>query len=311
MEPVDEFSLESFEPLLSPSVRQYRNRSKNLDPKVSVTTAGNCSGNGKEQLAEVLAKIATLQKATESGKAEGFDRTKLVRTYNVKLRLKKSCSLYKCFDCDSCFTNAEFLELHEKSHSSTATTTTATQLESSGEVARVDDAIDLGNHSIDESEMNLKQCETWFAGDGYGRPEDDLFLDGEDGDGDDETIHLDCIVHEREDNFDISFDRTKCAKTYTVAKYKVKKDPVGKCDRCEKSFYSYDAFRMHQLEHERFMNFDSIEPKINIDSPKIEESTLMVDESFYQVISEIDASDILEVSEGTIELSPRARKVLP
>lgn len=295
MEPGNDFTLdalENLEPLVNP-VRQYRNRSKKKeqqysnDDKLALAGSGGAGGNscksgGDEKLAEVLAKIASLQKTSDSC----IDRTKLVRTYNVKLRLKKT-SLYKCFDCDSCFTNADFLELHEKSHATSAAETSPGSRQ---------DEIDLSQEqSFDE--MNLKQ-NAWFPGD---------FYDAEQMEDDDGMIQLDCTVEEREDNFDITFDRTKCEKTYTVM-YKVKKEPVGKCERCDKLFYTGESLELHKQEHERFMDFDAIEPKINIDSPKIEESTLMLDECFYQALSEMDSSDILEVSESTIDakLSPTA-----
>ncbi|XP_058453281.1 uncharacterized protein LOC131431520 [Malaya genurostris] len=269
-------ALKNLEPLVNP-VRQYRNRSKKRtdqsqqDENALADGGGNCRALGNKMLAEVLAKITSLQSSNESC----IDRTKMVKTYNVKLRLKKT-SLYKCFDCDSCFTNADFLELHEKTHATL-------ELDTSG--SRQD--IDLNQEqSFDESEMNLKQ-NAWFAEDF-----DDTELEGEDEDG---MIQVDCTVEERENNFDITFDRTKCEKTYTV-KYKVKKEPVGKCETCEKTFYTLNTLELHKLEHERFMDFDAIEPKINIDSPKIEESTMMLDESYYQALSEKDISD-LDVSD--------------
>lgn len=271
-------ALKNLEPLVNP-VRQYRNRSKkrthhSLNDENALAGGGSeCRSGGEKKLAEVLAKIASLQRDANSC----IDRTKLVRTYNVKLRLKKT-SLYKCFDCDSCFTNADFLELHEKSHA-------ALDADSSGPRQNIDLSQE---QSVDESEMNLKQ-NVWF-------PEDFDDTDRVDEDG---MIQLDCTVEEREDNFDITFDRNKCEKTYTV-KYKVKKEPVGKCERCEKLFYNVAALELHKSEHEQFMDFDSIEPKINIDSPKIEESTMTLDESFYQVISEKDISD-LEVSDGSFQ----------
>ncbi|XP_058824639.1 uncharacterized protein LOC131685162 [Topomyia yanbarensis] len=268
-------ALKNLEPLVNP-VRQYHNRSKKRtdqsqqDENALADGGSSCRAGGDKKLAEVLAKIASMQNNND----DCIDRTKLVRTYNVKLRLKKT-SLYKCFDCDSCFTNADFLELHEKTHASV-------DMDTSG--SRQD--IDLNQEqSFDESEMNLKQ-NAWFAGDF-----DDTEMEEED-----EMIQLDCTVEEREDNFDITFDRTKCEKTYTV-KYKVKKEPVGKCESCEKMFYTLSSLELHKLEHERFMDFDAIEPKINIDSPRIEESTMMLDDSYYQAISEKDISD-LDGSDG-------------
>ncbi|XP_053695836.1 uncharacterized protein LOC128743307 [Sabethes cyaneus] len=282
-------ALKNLEPLVNP-VRQYQNRSKKRtdhsqnDENALAGGGSECRSGGEKKLAEVLAKIASLQRNAESC----IDRTKLVRTYNVKLRLKKT-SLYKCFDCDSCFTNADFLELHEKSHA---------VLEADLSGSRQDQDIDLSQEqSVDESEMNLKQ-NVWF-------PED---FDDADRDDEDGMIQLDCTVEESEDNFDITFDRTKCEKTYTV-KYKVKKEPVGKCERCEKLFYNLAALELHKAEHEQFMDFDSVEPKINIDSPKIEESTMTLDDSFYQAISEKDISD-LEVSDsGNQTLNCSAQKV--
>lgn len=262
-EPCTEFkmeSLESFEPLVNP-IRQYRNRSKRT------------LKTGEEKLAEVLAKIASLQKSTE--KTDGIDRTK-VRTYNVKLRLRKSL-LYRCFDCGSCFANPDFLELHEKSHT---------------EQGKCD--IDLRQEPTDV-EMNLKQ-NAWFVGD-FGEEEE------EDGDGE-HIVQLDCTVEEGEDIFDITFDRTKCEKTYTM-KYKVKKEPVGKCDHCSKQFYSAECLKQHQLEHEKFLDIANIEPSINIiRSPRIEESTMTLDDSFYEAL---DVSDILEHSSGTIDCSGDGR----
>ncbi|XP_058120586.1 uncharacterized protein LOC131283300 [Anopheles ziemanni] len=256
MEPCAEFkmeSLESFEPLVNP-IRQYRNRSKRT------------LKTGEEKLAEVLAKIASLQKNSE--KTDGIDRTK-VRTYNVKLRLKKS-HLYKCFDCGNCFANPDFLELHEKSHT---------------EQGKCN--IDLGQEPVD-GEMNLKQ-NAWFVGDFDEHDRDD---DGE------HFVQLDCTVEEGEDIFDITFDRTKCEKTYTM-KYKVKKEPVGKCEYCAKQFYSAECWKLHELEHEKFLDITSMEPSINImQSPKIEESTMTLDESFYEGL---DVGDILERSSGTID----------
>ncbi|XP_055551132.1 uncharacterized protein LOC129733344 [Wyeomyia smithii] len=279
-------ALKNLEPLVNP-VRQYQNRSKkrtdhSQNDENALASGGNeCRSGGEKKLAEVLAKIASLQRNADSC----IDRTKMVRTYNVKLRLKKT-SLYKCFDCDSCFTNADFLELHEKSHA---------VLEADLSGPRQD--IDLNQEqSIDESEMNLKQ-NVWF-------PEefDDVDQDDEYG-----MIQLDCTVEEREDNFDITFDRNKCEKTYTV-KYKVKKEPVGKCERCEKLFYNVTSLEVHKSEHENFMDFASVEPKINIDSPKIEESTMTLDDAFYQAISEKDISD-LEVSDsGNQTLNSSAQK---
>lgn len=256
-------ALKNLEPAISAVPRTYRNRAK----KQKISDEGaSCHGGGDEKLSDVLAKIASLQKATTGD-------INLVRTYNVKLRLKKT--LYKCFDCNQSFTNSEFLEMHESSH-----TTSGSSHDTSG--PRQD--IDLKQQSFDESEMNLKQ-NAWFSGD---------FSDVEE-DGDE--IMLDCTVEEREDNYDITFDRNKCEKTYTV-KYKVKKEVVGKCDRCDKVFYSTEAMELHKIEHERFIDFAAIEPTINIDSPKIEESTFVLDENFFQVLSEMDASDILEVSES-------------
>uniref|UniRef100_A0A182R307 C2H2-type domain-containing protein n=1 Tax=Anopheles funestus TaxID=62324 RepID=A0A182R307_ANOFN len=263
-EPCTEFkmeSLESFEPLVNP-IRQYRNRSKRT------------LKTGEEKLAEVLAKIASLQKSTE--KTDGIDRTK-VRTYNVKLRLRKSL-LYRCFDCGSCFANPDFLELHEKSHT---------------EQGKCD--IDLRQEPAD-SEMNLKQ-NAWFVGD-FGEDGDE-----EDGDGE-HILQLDCTVEEGEDIFDITFDRTKCEKTYTM-KYKVKKEPVGKCEHCSKQFYSAECLKLHELEHEKFLDIANIEPSINIiRSPRIEESTMTLDDSFYEAL---DVSDILEHSSGTIDCSADGR----
>uniref|UniRef100_A0AAG5DA71 C2H2-type domain-containing protein n=1 Tax=Anopheles atroparvus TaxID=41427 RepID=A0AAG5DA71_ANOAO len=256
MEPCTEFkmeSLESFEPLVNP-IRQYRNRSKRT------------LKTGEEKLAEVLAKIASLQKNSE--KTDGIDRTK-VRTYNVKLRLKKS-HLYKCFDCGNCFANPDFLELHEKSHA---------------EQGKCN--IDLCQEPV-EAEMSLKQ-NAWFVGD-FG--ENDEYEDGE------HIVQLDCTVEEGEEIFDITFDRTKCEKTYTM-KYKVKKEPVGKCEHCAKQFYSAECWKLHELEHEKFLDITNVEPSINImQSPKIEESTMTLDESFYEGL---DVSDILERSSGTID----------
>ncbi|EAU76326.2 AGAP008270-PA, partial [Anopheles gambiae str. PEST] len=228
------------------------------------------------KLAEVLAKIASLQKSTD--KTDGIDRTK-VRTYNVKLRLRKSL-LYRCFDCGSCFANPDFLELHEKSHKS--------------EQGKCD--IDLRPEpgtDGEEGEMNLKQ-NAWFVGD-FGEE------DEEDGDGEHHILQLDCTVEEGEDIFDITFDRTKCEKTYTM-KYKVKKEPVGKCEHCAKQFYSADCLKQHELEHEKFLDIANIEPSIIniIRSPRIEESTMTLDESFYEAL---DVSDILEHSSGTIDCS--------
>lgn len=254
-------ALETLEPLVNP-VRQYRNRSKkkqnNDDENVHEYDDSSCK-NGNDKIADVLAKIASLQKPSD----DNIDRTKLIRTYNVKLRLKKT-SLYKCFDCDSCFTNADFLEMHEKS---------AHAHDSSGSRQ---DIIDLcQDQAVNESDMNVKQ-NAWFAGDFYDAREED----------DDEIIQLDCTVEEREDNFDIIFDRAKCEKTYTV-KYKVEKQPVGKCESCERPFYTVESLELHKMEHERLMDFDEVEPRINISSPKIEESTLRMDESFYQALSEV------------------------
>lgn len=257
--------LKNLEPAISAVPRTYRNRAK----KQKTSNDGPCHGGGDEKLGDVLAKIASLQKAATGD-------INLVRTYNVKLRLKKT--LYKCFDCNQSFTNSEFLEMHENSHATTGSHDT------SG--SRQD--IDLKQQSFDESEMNLKQ-NAWFTGD---------FSDAED----DDEIMLDCTVEEREDNYDITFDRNKCEKTYTV-KYKVKKEVVGKCDRCDKVFYSTEAMDLHKIEHERFIDFAAIEPTINIDSPKIEESTFVLDENFFQVLSEMDASDILEVSESDVKRS--------
>ncbi|XP_050077812.1 uncharacterized protein LOC126564755 [Anopheles maculipalpis] len=263
-EPCTDFkleSLESFEPLVNP-IRQYRNRSKRT------------LKTGEEKLAEVLAKIASLQKSTE--KTDGIDRTK-VRTYNVKLRLRKSL-LYRCFDCGSCFANPDFLELHEKSHT---------------EQGKCD--IDLRQEPEPEAEMNLKQ-NAWFVGD-FGEEEEDV------GDGE-HIVQLDCTVEEGEDIFDITFDRTKCEKTYTM-KYKVKKEPVGKCEHCSKQFYSAECLKLHQLEHEKFLDIANIEPSINIiRSPRIEESTMTLDDSFYEAL---DVSDILEHSSGTIDCSGDGR----
>ncbi|XP_053676111.1 zinc finger protein 182-like [Anopheles nili] len=253
-------SLESFEPLVNP-IRQYRNRSKRT------------LKTGEEKLAEVLAKIASLQKSSE--KTDGIDRTK-VRTYNVKLRLRKSL-LYKCFDCGSCFANSDFLELHETSHA---------------EQGKCD--IDLGHEPVD-SEMNLKQ-NAWFVGD-FGE-------DDEEGDDGEHILQLDCTVEEGEDIFDITFDRTKCEKTYTM-KYKVKKEPVGKCEHCAKQFYSIEWLKLHELEHEKFLDIANIEPSINIiRSPRIEESTMTLGDSFYEAL---DVSDILEHSSGTIDCSTDGR----
>ncbi|XP_052865768.1 uncharacterized protein LOC128272077 [Anopheles cruzii] len=255
-------SLESFEPLVNP-IRQYRNRSKRT------------LQTGEEKLAEVLAKIASLQKSTNS---PGQDRTK-VRTYNVKLRLKKS-HLYKCYDCGSCFANSDFLELHEKSHT---------------ELGKGGDVIDLRQETLATGEeMSLKQ-NAWFFGD-FDDEDDGRKGTEEDDDGEEEHIvQLDCTVEEGEDIFDIRFDRTKCEKTYTM-KYKVKKNPVGKCEQCEKLFYSHDCFRLHKLEHEKFLDIATMEPSIDIvRSPRIEESTMMLDDSFYEAL---DVSDILERSGG-------------
>uniref|UniRef100_A0A182KCE8 C2H2-type domain-containing protein n=1 Tax=Anopheles christyi TaxID=43041 RepID=A0A182KCE8_9DIPT len=264
-EPCSEFkmeSLESFEPLVNP-IRQYRNRSKRT------------LKTGEEKLAEVLAKIASLQKSTE--KTDGIDRTK-VRTYNVKLRLRKSL-LYKCFDCGSCFANPDFLELHEKSHT---------------EQGKCD--IDLRQEPGTDCEMNLKQ-NAWFVGD-FGEE------DEEDSDGEHHILQLDCTVEEGEDIFDITFDRTKCEKTYTM-KYKVKKEPIGKCEHCSKQFYSAECLKLHELEHEKFLDIANIEPSINIiRSPRIEESTMTLDESFYEAL---DVSDILEHSSGTIDCTGEGR----
>lgn len=288
MEPSNDFTLDALknlEPLVNP-VRQYRNRSKkkkqrnddecHQEVECNQTTAassGSSVTGGETKLADVLTKITSLNKTSD----DNVDRTKLIRTYNVKLRLKKPC-LYKCFDCDSCFTNADFLELHEKSHSAApgAGDGSPAAVDTSGSSSRND--IDLQQEqSFDESEMIVKQ-NAWFADD---------FGDGDEQDGDDGMIQLDCTVEEREDNFDITFDRTKCEKTYTVVKYKVKKDPVGKCETCERMFYTMESLQLHRMEHERFMDFDAIEPTINIDSPSIEESTLVLDESFYQAEAEV------------------------
>lgn len=294
MESSNEFTLEALknlEPLVNP-VRQYRNRSKKkqridgdecqeeCNRTTAATASGNSAAGGETKLSDVLSKITSVSKASD----DNVDRTKLIRTYNVKLRLKKPC-LYKCFDCDCCFTNADFLELHEKSHNATSPA-----VDPSGSSARND--IDLQQEqSFDESEMIVKQ-NAWFADD---------FGDADEQDGDDDgTIQLDCTVEEREDNFDITFDRTKCEKTYTVVKYKVKKEPVGKCDICERMFYTGESLQLHRMEHERFMDFDAIEPAINIDSPNIEESTLVLDESFYQAESEMDSSDILDAAGDSV-----------
>uniref|UniRef100_A0A182Q3K0 C2H2-type domain-containing protein n=1 Tax=Anopheles farauti TaxID=69004 RepID=A0A182Q3K0_9DIPT len=267
-EPCAEFkmeSLESFEPLVNP-IRQYRNRSKRT------------LKTGEEKLAEVLAKIASLQKSAE--KTDGIDRTK-VRTYNVKLRLRKSL-LYKCFDCGSCFANSDFLELHEKSHA---------------EQGKCD--IDLRAEPIETEVMSLKQNALCFVGEDFGGGEDD-----EDGGDGEHIVQLDCTVEEGEDIFDITFDRTKCEKTYTM-KYKVKKEPVGKCAHCAKQFYSVDCLLQHELEHEKFLDIVNFEPSINIiRSPRIEESTMTVDDSFYEAL---DVSDILEHSSGTIDCTADGR----
>ncbi|XP_049531757.1 uncharacterized protein LOC125949100 [Anopheles darlingi] len=248
-------SLESFEPLVNP-IRVYRNnRNRTLK-------------TGEEKLAEVLAKIASMQK---SANETGIDRTK-VRTYAVKLRLKKSYVLrYKCYDCGSCFANPEFLEMHEESHL---------------EPRRGGD-IDLRQETpaSGKQRVNLKQ-NAWFVGDF----EDDCDEGDEDGE-EEHIVQLDCTVEEGEDIFDITFDRTKCEKTYTM-KYKVKKEPVGKCEVCEKLFYSHDCLKLHKLEHEKFLDIANIEPSININrSPPIEESTMTLDDSFYEAL---DVSDILE-----------------
>ncbi|XP_035775066.1 uncharacterized protein LOC118457527 [Anopheles albimanus] len=251
-------SLESFEPLVNP-IRVYRNnRNRTLK-------------TGEEKLAEVLARIASIQK---SANETGIDRTK-VRTYAVKLRLKKSYVLrYKCYDCGSCFANPEFLEMHEESHL---------------EPRRGGD-IDLRQETpaSGKQRVNLKQ-NAWFVGDFENDwdEEDEGDLDGEE----EHIVQLDCTVEEGEDIFDITFDRTKCEKTYTM-KYKVKKEPVGKCEVCEKLFYSHDCFKLHKLEHEKFLDIANIEPSININrSPRIEESTMKLDDSFYEAL---DVSDILE-----------------
>ncbi|XP_053661933.1 zinc finger protein 268-like [Anopheles marshallii] len=263
-EPCTDFrmeSLESFEPLVNP-IRQYRNRSKRT------------LKTGEEKLAEVLAKIASLQKSSE--KTDGIDRTK-VRTYNVKLRLRKSL-LYRCFDCGRCFANSDFLELHEKSHT---------------EQGKCD--IDLRQEPAD-SEMNLKQ-NAWFVND-FGEEGDEEGGDGE------HIVQLDCTVEEGEDIFDITFDRTKCEKTYTM-KYKVKKEPVGKCEHCSKQFYSAEYLKLHELEHEKSFDIANIEPSINIiRSPRIEESTMTLDDSFYEAL---DVNDIIEHSSGTIDCSTDGR----
>ncbi|XP_050082585.1 uncharacterized protein LOC126569491 [Anopheles aquasalis] len=260
-------SLESFEPLVNP-IRVYRNnRNRTLK-------------TGQEKLAEVLAKIASIQK---SANETGIDRTK-VRTYAVKLRLKKSYVLrYKCYDCGSCFANPEFLEMHEESH-----------LEPRGDIDLRQETPASGKQRV-----NLKQ-NAWFVEDF----EDDC-EEGDEGDEDGEEEHivqLDCTVEEGEDIFDITFDRTKCEKTYTM-KYKVKKEPVGKCEVCEKLFYSHDCFKLHKLEHEKFLDIANIEPSINIiRSPRIEESTMTLDDSFYEAL---DVSDILERN-GSKSASPEA-----
>uniref|UniRef100_A0A182SBC9 C2H2-type domain-containing protein n=1 Tax=Anopheles maculatus TaxID=74869 RepID=A0A182SBC9_9DIPT len=125
----------------------------------------------------------------------------------------------------------------------------------------------------------------------------------EDGDGG-HIVQLDCTVEEGEDIFDITFDRTKCEKTYTM-KYKVKKEPVGKCDHCSKQFYSEECLKLHELEHEKFLDIANIEPSINIiRSPRIEESTMTLDDSFYEAL---DVSDILEHSSGTIDCTGDGR----
>ncbi|XP_062548855.1 zinc finger protein 182-like [Armigeres subalbatus] len=289
MDPNKDFTLGNLEPLVNP-VRQYRNRKQKKqhqeqwksDEQKEQNKASTGSATGDSKLADVLSKITSLNKT-----AEKVDRTKLIRTYNVKLRLKKPC-LYKCFDCDVCFTNADFLELHEKSHSG------APGAADGSGTAR--NEIDLQQEqSFDESEMIVKQ-NAWFVGD-FDESEDQ---NGDNGEDDDGTIQLDCTVEEREDNFDITFDRTKCAKTYTVVKYKVKKDPVGKCEMCERLFYTMESLQLHRMEHERFLDFDSIEPQINIDSPSIEESTLVLDESFYH--GETEDSDILEASDSALDV---------
>lgn len=282
-------ALENLEPLVNP-VRQYGNRKqkkqqqeqyRNDKEQKEQNKASSGSAAGDTKLADVLSKITSVNKTTEN-----VDRTKLIRTYNVKLRLKKPC-LYKCFDCDVCFTNADFLEMHEKSHSGATGT-----LDNSGSARN---EIDLQQEqSFDESEMIVKQ-NAWFVGD-FDESEDQ---NGDGDEDDDGTIQLDCTVEEREDNFDITFDRTKCAKTYTVVKYKVKKDPVGKCEMCERLFYTAESLQLHRMEHERFLDFDSIEPQINIDSPSIEESTLVLDESFYH--GETEDSDILEASDSAVD----------
>lgn len=297
MEPSNDFTLDALknlEPLVNP-VRTYRNRSKKKKQRNDesqeecnqATSTGSSTTGGETKLADVLTKITSLNKTSD----DNVDRTKLIRTYNVKLRLKKPC-LYKCFDCDSCFTNADFLELHEKSHNAGAASDgSAAAVDTSGSTTRND--IDLQQEqSFDESEMIVKQ-NAWFADD---------FGDADEQDGDDGMIQLDCTVEEREDNFDITFDRTKCEKTYTVVKYKVKKDPVGKCETCERMFYTMESLQLHKMEHERFMDFDAIEPTINIDSPSIEESTLVLDESFYQAETEMDSSDILEASDSAADV---------
>nr|XP_019561489.2 zinc finger protein 865-like [Aedes albopictus] len=295
-------ALKNLEPMVNP-VRQYRNRKqhqqqqkqcggenwrneKEQEDHNKMTSVAGAGAGGDTKLVDVLSKITSVSKT-----ADKVDRTKLIRTYNVKLRLKKPC-LYKCFDCDVCFTNADFLELHEKTHGGGGGGSGDTSGGGGGSSAR--NEIDLQQEqSFDESEMIVKQ-NAWFVGDWEESGEDQ---NGDEDDGD-VMIQLDCTVEEREDNFDITFDRTKCEKTYTVVKYKVKKDPVGKCELCERLFYTAETLQLHRMEHERFLDFDAAEPQINIDSPSIEESTLVLDESFYQ--AETEDSDILETSDSAL-----------
>lgn len=288
-------ALKNLEPMVNP-VRQYRNRKQQQQKKKKWkendnggATEEQVDHGGDTKLADVLSKI------TSVSSSEKVDRTKLIRTYNVKLRLKKPC-LYKCFDCDVCFTNADFLELHEKSHGGITADT------SSGGSSR--NEIDLQQEqSLDESEMIVKQ-NAWFVGEDFDESDEQ---NGDDDEEEEGTIQLDCTVEEREDNFDITFDRTKCEKTYTVVKYKVRKDPVGKCELCERLFYTVETLQQHRLEHERFLNFEAIEPQIDIDSPSIEESTLVLDESFYR--AETEDSDIMETSDSALEVAGRVESI--
>lgn len=289
-------ALKNLEPMVNP-VRQYRNRKQQRvvgggekrrngdggkEHQQQEDHKGAAAGDTK--LADVLSKITSVSKT-----ADKVDRTKLIRTYNVKLRLKKPC-LYKCFDCDVCFTNADFLELHEKTHGGGSGDT-------SGGGIDLQQEEEEEAQSLDESEMIVVRQNAWFVGDFEESVEEHQNGAEDDDDDDDGMIQLDCTVEEREDNFDITFDRTKCEKTYTVVKYKVKKDPVGKCELCERLFYTAEALQLHRMEHERFLDFSAAEPQINIDSPPgIEESTLVLDESFYQ--AETEDSDILETSDS-------------